>query len=250
MLINDFKKLKKFEKLEYCKEIIENKDTLNANLLLIDRINAQENIINTLIKEKDDLMYQIFKLSDYYKKSNENKVFKIEVSRILTFNEQHKANYSEKVKRVDYTEAFNLYKNEIFSKLIALQDDLFNSINTKDCDFKKVRLNIDFHVSNTNKDLDNIFKPFIDILFMFLNENCKNYSDNQINQIKTNRNKISGTINNSESIYFYFEKITEKEMIESDLSYLYQEQIDIDKKLYKEMIEFREFYSNLEEFMD
>lgn len=233
----NFKKLKYFEKASFCTEIIKNCDKLNADIVLKERIITQENIINSIIKEKDDLIYQVNKLFiENNILNNKSKIFKIELSKILTFNEQHKANYTDNKKNVEYTKEFYNYKQEIFELLHNYKNDLIKIINNKNNKNNKLKLYIDFQVNNSSKDLDNIFKPFIDVLFMFLGDN---YNDNQIAQISTNRNKITGTKYNNETIYFYFENICEKEIIEQDLSYMYEKQKSKEDKEREALIEFR-----------
>ena len=240
--VETFKKLKHFEKSEVAKDIIDN---LTEKVILSERILTQENIINSVIKERDDLMYKINKLSRLNKRINrEGKIYKIKVDRILTFNEQHKANYNSdtKVKTVPYTQAFYDYRQNIFDLLKDDRNDLLNIVTPKQDKNTRLRLHIDFHVCNASKDLDNIFKPFIDVLFMLFG---KDYDDNQIAQIKTNRNKISGTKYDGESIYFYFERISDKDIIEDDLSYLYEKEMEKDKKIVTDMYEYHEFYNDL-----
>lgn len=150
--------------------------------LFIDKKKELENII---ILENNEI-------------EEESDIYEFNVDKIYSFNDFFKVNKNGKTY---YNDLRDKYKEEIkkeFNKNLGIENFL---------KFEKIQIELDFIINYSQKDIDNITKPFIDILY-----NCAGLkNDNNICKLITTKHK--NLESNEESIYVKIKKMNKKDII-------------------------------------
>ncbi len=223
---SDKKKIQKFERDVYIRQLIENCDQEGIHGELVKKIETLEKIIN----RQREVTQQILSLKteEDIKINQEgcSKTIQIKVSKLLPYHNCYEMKIDPRGKKHFYfTPEYNLYKEEIEAQLEKNIEYLKDYIPRKTEDIKKLKLKICFYVNYEQKDLDNIMKPFIDILFRYLGDR-KEYDDSQLWSIECVKRKTSMTDFCKERIFFEFEKMTETKLEESDLVHKFNDWVE------------------------
>ena len=136
------------------------------------------------------------------------KVYELNLEKIHSYNDLFELILSSGKKVVNYNEKYLKYVSEILSGLNNIDDDLNIKRMLKN---RFLKIEVDFIINYTQKDLDNISKPFIDTLFKY-----GNTSDNKIKVLRM-YNVYKNKIDNSEKILFKITPLTLDEIEESSL---------------------------------
>lgn len=133
-------------------------------------------------------------------KEEETKIYKFNVNKIISYNEM----FTISNNKTFYNEKRKSYENELNKEFKRNNQDFLLGEILKS---EKVEIEIDFIINYTQKDIDNITKPFIDILY----KSAELKNDNNIQKIISRKTKNEDS--NEEFILIKIRKITKKENI-------------------------------------
>lgn len=166
------------------KEVI--KETVLSKDLIVNNKNNIVNLNNEQIKTSKIYMFKLNKIQSY---NDLIDFWIVNNKKIVKHNEKYE-NYK--------SEITNLFKvNDIDGKLTNILQE------------KNIKLTVEFYVNYSQKDIDNISKPFIDCLFYNVSK-----SDNQIKEINS---KILKSENKNEYILFKIESIKKIDLEYSEM---------------------------------
>lgn len=229
MNYSDQKKIKKYERDAYIREIIEKCDVSKINQELINKIETLEKIIN----RQRDVSQQILSMKTEQDIEIDtegfSKTIQIKVDKLLPYHDCYDMRIDSRGKKhFKFTNDYNIYKEQIENQLRKHEEYLREYLPTKKQDIKKLKMKICFYVNYEQKDLDNIMKPFIDIFFRFFGDR-KDFDDSQLWSIECVKRKTAGTSMKHERIFFEFKKMTETRLEEDDLIHRYNSWFDIEE---------------------
>lgn len=227
--IKEYKEIK--EKITYIDHFRCNiKDRAGNEILVFRNINYdffQFDYYFNKLQESQDFFYElrfdkevkgIFKTGFDYKKNEleniiilenkedykESEIFEFNLEKIYSFNDFFQVNKSGKTY---YNELRDKYKEEIrkeYKRNIGIENFL---------KFEKIQIELDFIINYRQKDIDNITKPFIDILYLCAG--LKN--DNNICKLITTKHK--NLESNEEKIYIRLKKLSKSQINDSLMDY-------------------------------
>lgn len=225
------KKAKEYELGKHIQYLIDNKDILGISSLLVKEVNKMkrsvdyskrliEVISNAKIEDDHEINTQI------------SKPFKVifRKTEILTYEKQKEETEWVNGKPVfKFTKEYEEYKKEIEEQLEKQIDDILDFLPTKKEEYNKIKMKIAFYVNYTQKDLDNIMKPFIDVFFRYISNNDRKlYDDSQLFSIEVVKRPTSNTGFRHEFIAFDFQRITDNRLNENDLIHKFNDFTDFD----------------------
>lgn len=184
---------------------------INIKTTVLEEIEYYDNNIKEVVKEQVssfDLIskYKVVKEELEAEKTMVSNVYMLKLNKIESYNDLIDFRIEKNRKFVKHNEKYDCYKKEI--------SKLFNE-NNKDgklrefLEIKNIKITLEFYVNYTQKDIDNITKPFIDCLF-FNTE----VSDNNIKEVNS---KILKSSNKSEYVLMKIETIRKIEIDSSTM---------------------------------
>lgn len=184
---------------------------INIKTTVLEEIEYYDNNVKEVVKEQVssfDLIskYKVVKEELEAEKTMVSNVYMLKLNKIESYNDLIDFRIEKNRKFVKHNEKYDCYKKEI--------SKLFNE-NNKDgklrefLEIKNIKITLEFYVNYTQKDIDNITKPFIDCLF-FNTE----VSDNNIKEVNS---KILKSSNKSEYVLMKIETIRKIEIDSSTM---------------------------------
>lgn len=223
---SDKKKIQKYERDVYIRQLVEKCDQEGICTELVKKIETMEKIINRQREVTQQILSMKTEDDVEIEESGFSRTFQLKVSKLLPYHDCYELKIDTRGKKHFYfTPEYNIYKEEIESQLRKFEEDLREYLPTKLEDIKKLKMKICFYVNYEQKDLDNIMKPFIDIFFRFLGDR-KTYDDSQLWSIECVKRKTSMTEFSKERIFFEFQKMTETKLEENDLVHKFNDWVD------------------------
>lgn len=143
-----------------------------------------------------------------------SKVYRLDVKKIRSYNELFELILSKNVKIVNHNKTYIEYTLEIMNELnrVDIEKELYEILN-----FKNIKIEIEFFINYTQKDLDNLTKPFLDSLFKYSNS-----SDNRMKELVYSRN-IKNIKDNTEYIYIRARRLRFSDVLKSSLENKYNQ---------------------------
>lgn len=197
------------------------RELVNIKTTVLEEIEFYDNNIKEVVKEQVnsyDLIskYKVVKEELEAEKTMVSDVYMFKLNKIESYNDLIDFRIERNRKFVKHNEKYDYYKKEI--------SQVFNENNKNGklkefLQIKNIKITLEFYVNYTQKDIDNITKPFIDCLFYNV--------DTDDNNIKEINSKILKSSNKSEYILIKIESIKKIDIYSSSMLKEYNKNLSI-----------------------